>query len=129
MSNNEKGSYETTTETFDQLQALIMDARGNALFMGEVRRLRYGATYLRLCCQQAAALADLIDAVADEDRRRGNKAKGRIEQNNRAILKHLDVVAVDNARLVDEGKAVALKGEEVDALLDKLCSGYASNLQ
>lgn len=131
MSTTEKGSYETTSDTFDQLQALIADARGNALYMGEARRLRFGATYLRHAAQQATALADLVEAVADQDRRRGDKAKKRLEQNNLAILRHLDVVAVDNARLVDEGKAVALEGKEAEKLLEKLriSSDFARNVQ
>ncbi len=131
MSTKKQGTYETTTDTFDQLQALIADARGNALFTGEARRLRYGATYLRLCCQQAAALADLIDAVADQERRGVDKAKKRLEQNNRAILKHLDVVAIDNARLVDEGKAIAVEGKDVEELLEKLRSnsGFERTVQ
>lgn len=79
MSATKKGTYQTTTDTFEQLHALIADARGNALFTGEARWLRYGATYLRLCCQQAAALADLIDAVADQERRGVDKAKKRLE--------------------------------------------------
>ena len=131
MSTTEKGSYEHTSDTFDQLQALIADARGNALYMGEARRLRFGATYLRLAAQQAAALADFVEAVADQDRRRGDKATKRLEQNNLAILRHLDVVAVDNARLVDEGKAIVVEGKEAEALLEKLrkSSGFARNVQ
>ena len=131
MSTTKKGTYQTTTDTFEQLHALIADARGNALLTGEARRLRYGATYLRLCCQQAAALADLIDAVADQERRGVEKAKKRLAQNNRAIFKHLDVVAVDNARLVGEGKAIAVEGKDLEELLEKLRSksGFERSVQ
>jgi len=82
----------------------------------------YWTSVLRHAAQQAAALGDFVEAVADQDRRRGDKTKKRLEQNSLAILRHLDVVAVDNARLVNEGKAIAAECKDVEELLEKLRS-------
>lgn len=108
----EEGAYQLTTRTFDHLEALVADARGNSLMMGGRERLLIGAGYLRLGAQRAAALAEFITAVANTDRPRGKKAQKRLAQIDQEVLKFLDEVSVDNARLVAEGKSVVLEGEE-----------------
>ena len=113
----EQGSYEFTGETFDHLEALVADARGNSLFGAERQRLLIGAGYLQLAAQTAAALAEFVTAVANGDLPRCKKARKRLAETDREVLKLLDKVDADNARRVAEGKSVVVEGEEAQKLL------------
>ena len=121
MSNNsQQSTYEFTEAAFTSVAALVADARGNALYTGDAKRLQLGAGYLRLAAQQAAALADLVDAVAAGDRQRGRKAKTRIIALDREIMRHVDVAARDTMRLAEAPGALVLKGEDAQEFLRKV---------
>ena len=120
MSKDERGSYEITKDAFASIEALVKDARGNAIFAGnDPKRIHIGAGYLRLCAAKSSALSSLLDAVADGDKRAGDKSKKRLSEVEREIEKHLDKVAVDNERWAKESGAVrlAISGEELQQLM------------
>jgi hypothetical protein len=132
MSKDERGSLEITKDAFGSIDALVKDARGNATLAGnDPKRLRIGAGYLRLAGMASASLADLIEAVASQDKARGDKAKKRLAQIDRDIQKHLDVVEVDNERWAKESGAIRvrvsaedfqklMKGEQPPELIAKI---------
>jgi hypothetical protein len=119
MSNDERGSFEITKDAFASIEALVKDAIGNATLTGDRKRFHIGAGYLRLAAQKSAALADLIDAVANSNRSTGAKAIKRLMQVDRDIEKHLDKVAIDNERWAKESGAirVEVKREDFEALM------------
>ena len=119
MSTDERGSFEITKNAFASIEALVKDAVGNATLTGDRKRLHIGAGYLRLAAQKSAALADLIDAVANQDRAPGRRAIKRLAQVDRDIEKHLDKVAIDNERWARENGAVRMKisNEDFEALM------------
>ena len=120
MSNDTRGSLEITKDAFGSIEALVKDAHGNAIFAGnDPKRIHIGAGYLRLCAMKSTALSDLLDAVADGDRRAGDKSKKRLAEVEREIQKYLDKVAIDNERWAKESGAVSMKisGEDFQKLL------------
>ena len=109
MSNEKLDSLQVTKDALSSIEALVKDARGNAIFLAfEGERLNIGAQYLRLAGRKCAALAELIDAIAGGDRRRGDKAIRRIAEIGRDIEKHLAAVDVANARLSEKHGAVRM---------------------
>ena len=120
MSNDTRGSLEITKDAFGSIEALVKDAHGNAIFAGnDPKRIRIGAGYLRLCATKSSALSDLLDAVADGNKRAGDKAKKRLSEVEREIQKYLDMVAVDNERWAKESGAtrVLMKVEDFEKLM------------
>jgi len=119
MSKDERGAFEITKDTFASIEALVKDALGNATLTGDRKRLHIGAGYLRLAVQKSAALADLIDAVANQERTPGRKAIKRLSQIDRDIEKFLDKVAIDNERWARDNGAVRVevKREDFEALM------------
>ncbi len=120
MSKDTRGSFEITKDALGSIEALVKDARGNAIFAANDRkRISIGAGYLRLAAQKSAALADLMDAVAGQDRRHGDKAKKRLAEIDRDIEKYLDIVATDNERWARESGAVRMQisGEDLQKIM------------
>lgn len=78
------------------LEALLADAHGNASFLG---RPWAAAGYLRIAAKKAEALAELLDAVQDTDRERGEQAKVRLVEIEEECVGWLDKVGADNARM------------------------------
>jgi hypothetical protein len=120
MSKDVRGSFEITKDAFGSIEALVKDARGNAIFAGNgPKRIRIGAQYARLAGMASVALADLLVAVADGNRKAGDRAKMRLAQIDRDIQKHLDMVAVDNERWAKESGAVRMQisGEDFQKLM------------
>ena len=119
MGKDTTGSFEITTDALGSIEALVKDARGNATLTGDRMRFHIGAGYLRLAAQKSAALADLIDAVANQDRAPGRRAIKRLAQVDRDIEKHLEKVAIDNERWARENGAVRMKisNEDFEALV------------
>jgi len=120
MSNEKLDSLQVTKSAFSSIEALVKDAHGNAIGLAfERERLNIGAQYLRLAGRKCAALSELIDAIADGDRRRGEKAIKRIAEIDRDIEKHLDAVAVANTRLSEKHGAVRMtvSGEDLQKLM------------
>ena len=97
----------------------MKDAFGNSTLTGDKHRFHIGAGYLRLAAQQSAALADLIDAVANQDRTPGRRAIKRLAEIDRAIEKHLAMVAVDNERWARERNSVRVQvsGDDFEKLM------------
>lgn len=132
MSKDERGAYEITKDALSSIEALVKDARGNAIFAGnDAKRVAIGAGYLRLAGRKCAAAAELIDAVAEQDKRRGDKAKKRLAEIDRDIERYLDYVAIDNKRWEQESGAVRMtistedlqalmRGEQPAALIQKV---------
>lgn len=126
MSTNKKGTFETTTDAFSSIEALVKDGRGNAIFMAPDRkRLHFGAGYLRLAAQKSAALADLIDGVANGNRNHVDKAKKRLVQIDRDIEKHVDAAGIDNERWAKENGAISVEMKYED--VQRLMKGEGSN--
>ena len=119
MSTDERASYEITKDAFASIEALVKDAVGNATLTGDRKRFHIGAGYLWLAAQKSAALADLIDAVANQDRAPGRRAIKRLAQVDCDIEKHLEKVAIDNERWARENGAVRMKisNEDFEALM------------
>jgi hypothetical protein len=119
MGTDERGSYEITKDAFASIEALVKDAVGNSTLTGDRKRFHIGAGYLRLAAAKAVALADLISAVANQDRNPGRRAIKRLAQVDRDIEKHLDVVAIDNERWARDNGAVRVKisAEDFEALV------------
>lgn len=119
MSKDERGAFEITKDAFASIEALVKDAVGNATLTGDRKRLHIGSGYLRLAAAKAVALADLISAVANQDRAPGRRAIKRLTQIDRDIEKHLDKVAIDNERWARENGAVRMKisNEDLEALM------------
>jgi len=119
MSKDEIDSFEITKGAFASIEALVKDAVGNATLTGDRKRLHIGAGYLRHAAAKAAALADLISAVANQARAPGRRAIRKLAQVDREIEKHLDKVAIDNERWAKESGAVRMKisHEDFEALL------------
>jgi len=119
MSTDERGAYEITNDAFGSIEALVKDAVGNATLTGDRKRLHIGSGYLRLAAAKAVALADLISAVANQDRAPGRSAIKRLAQIDRDIKKHLDKVAIDNERWARETGAIRMKisSEDFEALV------------
>jgi hypothetical protein len=119
MSTDERGAFEITKDAFASIEALVKDAVGNATLTGDRKRFHIGAGYLRLAAQKSAALADLIDAVANQDRNPGRRAIKRLAQVDCDIEKHLDMVAIDNERWARESGAVRMQisNEDLEALM------------
>ena len=109
MSKDEKGAFEITKDALDSIEALVKDARGNAIFAGNDRkRISIGAGYLRLAGRKCAAASELIDAVSDQNKRRGDKAKKRLAEIDRDIEKYLDYIDLDNKRWAEASGAVRM---------------------
>lgn len=85
------------------LEALLADARSNAAFLG---RPWAAAGYLRIAAKKAEALAELLDAVQDTDRERGEQAKARLVEIEEDCVGWLDKIGADNLKLA----ATALAG-------------------
>jgi len=119
MGTDERGSYEITKDAFASIEALVKDAVGNATLTGDRMRFHIGAGYLRLAAAKAVALADLIDAVANQDRTPGRRAIKRLAQVDRDIEKHLAKVAIDNERWAKENGAIRMRisNEDLEALV------------
>lgn len=119
MSKDEKGAFEITEDAFASIEALVKDAIGNATLTGDRKRLHIGAEYLRLAGRKSAALAELITAVANQERAPGRRAIKRLAEIDRAIEKHLAMVAIDNERWARENGAVRMKisNEDLEALI------------
>ena len=119
MSTDERGAFEITKDAFASIEALVKDAVGNSTLTGDRKRFHIGAGYLRLAAAKAVALADLISAVANQDRNPGRRAIKRLAQVDRDIEKHLDVVAIDNERWARDNGAVRVKisAEDFEALV------------
>jgi len=119
MSKDTRGAFEITKDAFASIEALVKDAVGNATLTGDRKRLHIGAGYLRLAAQKSAALANLISAVANQDRAPGRRAIRQLAQVDREIEKHLDKVAIDNERWARESGAVRMKisHEDFEALM------------
>jgi len=119
MSKDERGAFEITKDAFASIEALVKDAVGNATLTGDGKRLHIGAEYLRLAGRKSAALAELITAVANQERAPGRRAIKRLAEIDRAIEKHLAMVAIDNERWARENGAVRMKisNEDLEALM------------
>ena len=119
MSTDERGAFEITKDAFASIEALVKDAVGNATLTGDRKRLHIGAGYLRLAAAKAAALADLISAVANQDRTPGRKAIRRLSQVEREIEKFLAKVAIDNERWARDNGAIRMRisNEDLEALV------------
>ena len=119
MSKDKIDSFEITKGAFASIEALVQDAIGNATLTGDRKRLHIGASYLRLAAAKAVALADLISAVANQDRGPGRAAIKRLAQVDRDIEKHLEKVAIDNERWARESGAVRVQisSEDFEALV------------
>lgn len=119
MSKDERGALEITKDAFASIEALVKDAVGNATLTGDRKRLHIGSGYLRLAAAKAVALADLISAVANQDRAPGRRAIKRLAQVDSDIEKHLDKVAIDNERWARASGAirVEVKREDFEALM------------
>lgn len=123
---NAKGeTFETTTNAFGSLAALLADARGNALVLPDKARIHFAAGYLRLAARKSAALAELLDAVSTVSQRSGDRAKKRIREIDRDIEKFLDVVGKDSERMLKRhgGKVVRLSSDDAKALLAAVNAG------
>ena len=119
MSNQEKGAFEITKDAFGSIEALVKDARGNAIFANDPKRISVAAGYLRLAGRKCAALTELIQAVADQESRHADKAKKRLAEIDRDIEKYLDFVEIDNERWAKESGAVSMtmSGEDLQKLM------------
>ena len=119
MSTKERDSFAITKAAFASIDALVKDAHGNATMTGDRKRLAIAAGYLRLAAQKSAALADLVESVADQKRQPGDKAIKRLGEIDREIEKYLDKVAVDNKRWAKESGAVRMEisGEDLQKLM------------
>jgi len=119
MSTDERGAFEITKDAFASIEALVKDAVGNSTLTGDRKRFHIGAGYLRLAAAKAVALADLISAVANQDRNPGRRAIKRLAQVDRDIEKHLAMVAIDNERWARENGAIRMKisNEDLEALM------------
>jgi hypothetical protein len=120
MSTNEKGALEITKDGLGSIEALVKDARGNAIFAANDRkRISIGAGYLRLAGRKCAALSELIEAVAEQESRRADKAKKRLAEIDRDIEKYLDFVDLDNERFAKESGAIrmTMSGEDLQKLM------------
>jgi hypothetical protein len=94
---SKKGStFSIVQSELGLLDVLLADAHGNASFLG---RPWAAAGYLRIAAKKAVALAELLDAVQDTDRKRGEKAKVQLVAIEEECIGWLDKVGADNARM------------------------------
>jgi len=94
------------------LGALLADAHGNAAFLG---RPWAAAGYLRVAAKKASALADLLDAVQDTNRERGELAKAQLVAIEEECTGWLDKVGADNLRMAAQSLPGAPAGASMKA--------------